>query len=170
MQRSTPPPDLQQQCKRQTSYGVGEMGQEMARISDPLNSKYINTNSSNPHYMSNELATVGMRIRQRVDQGYTLLNREKSDLNNASLNIDDNIKNYAGLIVPQFNPTSPPLSNNSTFENTSIANSTITTTLDNSTTTTTNNNTDQDIQMCNEQEEEEEEEEEVIYSNGKRRY
>lgn len=146
MQRQQAPPQLQQhlqqqQYKRQASFGVGDNAIEQQRSNDPLNSPYINTNSTNPHYYASELQTVGMRIRQRVDQGYSLLlNREKSDLSNASLNPQDyNVKNYAGLIVPQFNPVSPPLDNNN--------NQTFQQNIPESASTLPQNNIDTDINM-----------------------
>lgn len=145
MQRPQAPPQLlqanQQACKRQASFGVSD------QIPDK-NTPYINPNSSNPHYMENELKTVGMRIRQRVDQGYSLLNREASDLvlSQASLNNETNVKNYAGLIVPQFNPVSPSLESQPQFQN-------------------TNNNTPSPVT----QQEAECDDNEEIASNGKRR-
>ncbi|CCD27161.1 Dif1p NDAI_0J02690 [Naumovozyma dairenensis CBS 421] len=44
----------------------------------------------------NKLSTVGMRIRQKIDQGYY-------NHSNASLQNDGLIRDYASMIVPQFN-------------------------------------------------------------------
>ncbi|CCF55991.1 hypothetical protein KAFR_0A05560 [Kazachstania africana CBS 2517] len=46
------------------------------------------------------LSTVGMRVRQKIDQGYNIPFNAK---NNPSL--QSNIKEYAGLIVPQYRQT-----------------------------------------------------------------
>lgn len=175
MRRASPPPELQQlqqQYKRQNSYGVGEMGQQDSTQSN---------NMQNNNYMTNELQTLGMRIRQRVDQGYSLAKPGNNPvLTNASLNPQDNVKNYAALIVPQFNPTSPPLSNNNnaTFEPNDNTNNGIDSTTsatfnncNNSFNTNTDNCIDTDNRNTNNRIDTSiDTNEQVIYSNGKRRY
>lgn len=175
MRRASPPPELhqlQQQYKRQNSYGVAEMGQDSA---------HSNSSSNSNNNMANELQTLGMRIRQRVDQGYSLAKPGNNPgLSNASLNPQDNVKNYAALIVPQFNPTSPPLTahnNNGTFESFDSTNDCVNSTPSETTTNnslnhstnsrsidTQNSNNGIDINTSIDTNEQ------VIYSNGKRRY
>lgn len=145
MQRTQPPSsnNLQQQYKRQASFGA------TTDLSNTTNSPHLdhhNDDDDHHYYYSNELQTVGMRIRQCVDQGFNLLNREKSDLTNASLDNNDNIKNYAGFIVPQYNPTCKTTDFNINNNNINIQND-------------PNNNTHQDN-----------DENEMICSNGKRKY
>lgn len=144
MQRAQPPSNnLRQQYKRQASFGTSNHDNMIASNNNNNNSNNNNNNNS-PYYYSNELQTVGMRIRQCIDQGYNLLNREKSDLSNASLNANDNVKNYASLIVPQYNPSCATTINSNDISN--------------------NNNNNSDYEDYNDGENEK------IYSNGKRKY
>lgn len=162
MQRiQLPSNSLQQQYKRQASFGVSNHDSITESNNNNNNSNNNESTTNSLHYYLNELQTVGMRIRQCVDQGYNLLNREKSDLNNASLNTNDNAKAYAGFIVPQYNPTctSTPYLNDIINNNNNNSNGNSQQQFNSINNPYSNNDNDEN-----------ESESEIIYLNGKRKY
>lgn len=88
------PINMQELFKRQNSTGLDQQ------------------NSTVKYDYQKELQTVGMRIRQRIDQGYQIpptgqpkmpsMNTSHSADKSPSLNPNHNIRDYASIIVPQF--------------------------------------------------------------------
>lgn len=117
------PLNMQELFKRQNSTGLEQQ------------------NSTVKYDYQRELQTVGMRIRQRIDQGYQIppngqvqnANLINPGSNSPSLNPSCNIRDYASIIVPQFRSGSDltPL-----FEETENAN----TAFDSTNTMNNNNN------------------------------